>query len=688
MSRARMRRDRVDRLSLGRAPAETRRAPLMNRARWIALTFTAVFSVYAARLYDLQVTRYHEFATQSNNNYQRDEVIRALRGEIRTRDGVLLATNRMAVDLIYTGRIKDRPIDNWDKIRYLAGVPADKLVNGQPIEPDVHKEKEVTLARNIPADRIPALYEFTALQPNLELRERLERVYPHGKLAAHLLGYTREANDEEVKEGGYTLGDLVGASGLEASLEEMKVLPGRNGTRRVEVTANGRPQGDKVVDPGRKGQDVVLTIDSTLQAAAERALREALPEINRNRVKYGTTQEKVVKGAIIALDPRTNEVLALASSPTYDPNWFSQSPRPKELVQALTSPDAVMQNRVVQQFDSGSVFKPTSTLAFIERWGNKTFTCLPYIRFGGPRYNWHRTGSMGPMDGALAIAHSCNTWYYQAAISADPRTFTNYLSRRIQDFGFGKTSGLELIGEKTGNIPSIENFNTTWAAANAARKARGEAPLVWQPGQALSFAIGQDALLVTPAQIASALSTLENEGVRRPLTVLKAVGGQARPVNPGTRIPGNLRDFETVKRGMSMTTTRAGAYNGTAAHMLGPNFFPVRTAGKTGTAENAESHRKNYGWTNAWYEGYGPIGNGQTPNFLVVTFFQNGGEGSGPALTAATKMFAARWCVELDERNHARPNQQPCTGELDQMHKVMQTRAARAAASAAKNRGS
>ena len=537
------------------------------------------------------------------------------------------------------------------------------LSGGLPKPPDFSKEKEVVLARNIKAENLPALYEYTALQPNLELRERVERIYPQNKLAAHLLGYTREADESEVALGS-TLGDLVGASGLEYSLQ--KTLAGQNGILRSEVTAAGRPQSDRVVDPGRKGKDLVLTIDSTLQKAAEQAPREALPDINAGRAKYNNPPEQLVRGAIIALDPRTGEVLAMASSPTFDPNWFSRTPSPDKAAKATallsSSLDAVMQNRAVQSYDAGSVFKPTSTLAYIEKWGDKTFTCLPYIRFGGPRFNWHRSSSMGPMDGALAIANSCNTWFYQTAIDATPRTYATTLAKRARDLGFGGLTGLELVGEKQGNIPS-----PTWVEDTFKQP--------YQPGQALSFAIGQDALLVTPAQIARALAVFATRGTLPELTLVQAEGGRPVPRRPATRIVSDPKNFDIIYRGMGMTTSQAGAYSGTARHILGANFFPVRTAGKTGTGETALSHTKNYGYTNAWYEGFGPLSD---PNFEVVTFLQNGGEGSGPALNAAAKIFAARWCLKLDDRHHALPGQTPCLGELAQMHAAYRKQAQQA----------
>ena len=618
----------------------------MNRIRWLAVAMSAALTVFGARLYDLQVVRHAQFAVQSDNNYQKDAVIRALRGEIRTQDGLLLATNRLAVDLIYTGG----EVNSWDKIRYLAGVQPEALAGDLPRPPDFSKEKEVVLARNIRAENLPALYEFTALQGNLELRERVERIYPQGKLAAHLLGYTREADQSEV-QGGSTLGDLVGASGLEASLQQ--TLSGRNGVRRSEVTAAGRPQSDRVVDPGKKGNDLVLTIDSALQKAAETAIREALPDINAGRARYNAPPEPLVRGAIIALDPRTGEVLAMASSPTFDPNWFSRTPSPDKAAKAnallSSSLDAVMQNRVVQPYDPGSVFKPSTTLAFVEKWGNRTVPCDPVYRFGGGSWRSWASFSMGMVDARLAIAFSCNPWYYDSA-AQNPVEYSNVISSRIRQLGFGSPTGLELIGEKSGNIPSEQQFS-----------AKNER---WYPGFSINMSIGQGDVQVTPAQLALVLNTIINNGQKREFTVLKTENGKPVARKPVTDVSnGETGTFELVKEGMGLVTNDTTRY-ATAKHILGPKFFPVRTGGKTGTAENALSRKYSYSYTNAFYEGYGPIG---SPTFEVVAFFQNGGEGSGPALNAAAKMFAARWCLKLDERHHALPDQTPCLGELSDM---------------------
>nr|WP_246350901.1 penicillin-binding transpeptidase domain-containing protein [Deinobacterium chartae] len=571
-------------------------------------------TAYAARLYDLQIRRYDQYRGQSQQNYLRDEVIRSLRGEIRTRDGVLLATNRIAVDLIYRGG----PVEAWDRIRYLAKIKDPQL-------PELPAgQKEMVLAANVPAGAIPALEELSVLQPALELRQRVERYYPQGKLAGNLIGYTSEANEQEVESGAYILGDAVGRSGLEAGFQQQ--LHGVNGLKLVEVDSQGRRISERIEREGKKGEDIVLTLDSRLQRAAEKALTEGLSDINKGRAHYGLPPEKVVKGAIIALDPRNNEVLAMATAPSIDPNWFSRSPRPKELVEALTGPDAGLLNRAVQPYAPGSVFKPTTTNAYFERFGNKTFTCTPGIVFGGYyKKNWARY-NMGPMDGRGAIAQSCNTWYYQASIDAGTLTFSDIIADRAREFGFGSPTGLELIGEKGGLVQSARDF-----------KARNQP---WYPGETLNYSIGQGALLVTPAQIALSLSTIVNEGKKRPLTLLKSVAGRPVPRKPAVQVPGQTKYWKLTKEGMEWTVSR-----GTSKHVLGPDLFPVRTAGKTGTAQTG----RRAGYEHSWYEGYGPVGN---PNLLVVAFFEYGGEGSGVALPAVKKVMAAYWDIPLDKDGH------------------------------------
>ncbi|MBB5366317.1 penicillin-binding transpeptidase domain-containing protein, partial [Deinococcus humi] len=306
-----------------------------------------------------------------------------------------------------------------------------------------------------------------------------------------------------------------------------------------------------------------------------------------------------------------------------------------------------------------------TTLMYVERWGNFSLSCAPTYYFGRARFNnWSHT-NLGLVDGRKAIAFSCNPWYYDSAVRATPGVYSRQLKSRLTELGYNRPTGLEIVGEKTGTLTDIDDYNTP------------ERP--WYPGSGLNMSIGQGDVLVTPAQLIKVLSTVINEGQERPLTVIQTEGGKspARPAPTSVLQNGNTDVFRFVKEGMDWTVSIPG---GTASTKLGKNLFPVVTAGKTGTAENGVSARpdKGYAYTHAWYEGYGPVND---PTFAVVAFFQNGGEGYGPGINAVKRMFAARWCVNLDDspRLSALPldQQQPCLGELDHMREVYKIRAER-----------
>ncbi|WP_051963519.1 peptidoglycan D,D-transpeptidase FtsI family protein [Deinococcus misasensis] len=591
----------------------------MNRLKGIAIFFTLVLLAFGYRLYDWQVQKYDQFQSRSQSNSQRVEPIRAWRGEIRTRDGVLLATNRISVDLVYKwiNSKTNRPLVAWEKIRYLAGIKDPKM-------PELPVGSEVVLAQNVPQQNLSALYEYVVYQPNLELRERIERVYPQGKLASNLLGYVKPIDETELASGKYQRGDISGKTGLEASLEEK--LRGVNGLKIIEVDSAGRRITERVEREGEAGKNYTLTIDSKLQKAAEKALEEGLQDVLRQL--KGRRDIKEAQGAIVALDPRNGEVLALASRPTFNPNWFAQSPTAPEAGKALGagSLNSPMINRAVNAFTPGSVYKPSTTNAIIEHFGtNPVFNCPSSIFYGGRAWrNWDWR-NRGPIDGRGAIAHSCNPWYYQASIKGDPVPFSNVLAKRLRELGFGEETGIELIGEKVGIVPSAKDYKE------------------WYPGFTLNMSIGQGDVTTTPLQIAKVLATLVNEGKKQPVTVIRAIDGKIQPHKPVVQLPGSAFGWQQVKQGMEMTTRE-----GTSKHMLGPDLFPIRTGGKTGTAQTTiRIDGKLRDFEHSWYEGYGPLNN---PDLVVVAFFEFGGEGSGVALPAVKKVMAAHWGIKLDDK--------------------------------------
>ena len=575
----------------------------------LATMLTIVLCLYVGRLYYLQVAQYDQFSTLSNDNRLQPSKIPAVRGEIRAADGTLLAGSRDAVALIYKGG----PIKQLERIAGLAGL----MLPLPAVDPKIG---EVVLKRDVPPERILALEEWLSGQENLELRYRVQRVYPSG-LAGNLLGYTGNADQPDLDKG-YDRDDLVPKSGLEAGLEAY--LRGKPGERLQEMDARGRVVRERMVRPAQRGQTVTLTIQPKLQMAAEQAIVEAKDDINLRNRRNGIAQVKYARGAIVALNPKTGQILALAVGPKYDPNWFTTVPRdPRATAALLDTKYLPTWNRAVKIFEPGSTFKLVTASALLEAgFGNRTYQCYSGWFWGGRTWrNWNRNRDMGPMDAKGAIANSCNTWYFQSVVAYGPKDFGNLEAKRAAEFGFGQPSGLELIGESGGELigPKISE----------------EQGRIWNPGSSLNYAIGQE-FRATPLQIARMLATIVNDGKRPELTVVGSVDGKPVPPKPMTQLEG--RYWAMLKEGMVQTTQV-----GTAKEVLALKEFPVLTGGKTGTAQTAQKTYRDH----AWYMGYGPV---KDPNLVVVAFFENGVEGSGVALPAVKKVMAAYWNVPLDNK--------------------------------------
>ncbi len=575
---------------------------MTGRLYALMVFFLVAFGLLGLRAWQLQVLEHEKYALRSRGNYLKTEGLPAPRGRILDRKGRVIAQDRLVVDLVYEGG------EVLFKERLLPLLGLKELPKAQG---------PVVLKAGVPEHLLPTLAELTAGQKNLRLVERLERHYPN-PISGPVLGYVLLANAEQVKRG-YSPDEQVGQAGLEAALEPY--LRGKRGVKAVEVNVKGERLRETVLEEPVPGQDVILTLDLDLQRVAERALEEALADINAGRRLQGLPPARRVKGAMVALDPRSGEVLAMASSPSFDPNLFARRPVPKEAGALLQDPDLPLLNRAVQPYTPGSTFKLATSYALLEEGyvtPTTTFRCTPYIVFGGQvRRNWAGR-DMGPMTVKEAIAWSCNTWYYQA-VAQDPLGLVDRLAQRARLLGLGEATGLE-VAEKTGLLPT-----RAWK-----REAYGEP---WYPGETLSVAIGQGPVLASPAQIARMLATLANGGFRPRLHLVKRLGeAEVRP--EGQRVPG--RYWQVLQEGLRKTVAE-----GTARHVL--ESFPVPTGGKTGTAETPG---KRVGLEHAWYMGYGPTDpQAPYPPLVVVAFFENGGEGSRVALPAVKKVMAAYWGV-------------------------------------------
>jgi len=561
----------------------------------------------------LQLLDHDRFAGRSEGNVLRLDRVPPLRGEIFTRDGVLLAGNRLATDLIYRGG----PIARLERIDALTGgavsrhrqsgaiTPAWRTAGGHPI----------TIASNLPENVLPALAELTADQPALELITRTERTYPAG-IAVHAVGYTREAPEAS---DGIFLGDLVGADGIEAMLDEP--LRGREGWNLSRVNARGVVLASEVKIPVTPGQAVTLTLDSRLQLAAERALAEAAADVNRQRLRNQLPADvAAARGAIVVLDPRNGEILALASSPAYDPNLFNRRPVPPEVASVLTSPDQPLLNRALLAFEPGSVFKPVAAKALLDNGyvtPDTTFIYRPAIRLGNFEFSNWGGPDRGRQNVVDAMAWSTNTWFWQAAL--DRRLDPWHLVEAARGLGFGSRTGLGLPNEAAGLIGDPQSH----------RIAHGEP---WWPGNTLNALIGQGDTLTTPLQIALMTAALANSGRMPRPTLVASVGGDAALPSPYQEVPGT--SWTALQQGLHEVTTQ-----GTAARLL--RGFPVPVAGKTGTAQNVF---RSPGREHGWFFAYAPV---DDPRVVVVTLLEFGGEGSASALPATVKVLRAAFQIGL-----------------------------------------
>jgi penicillin-binding protein 2 len=565
-----------------------------------------VLLLFVGRLWQLQVVQYQQYAIRSEGNFLRTETILAPRGRFLDRNGVVIASNRLTRDLIYKGG----PVFLKDRILALAKLPA---------LPEVKKGQPVELITNVPEELFPTLAELTAGEPNLKLVDRIERIYPN-PISGPVLGYTALPAAEQLKAG-YDPAELVGLTGLEIALES--TLRGTKGVQLTEVDARGQRIRYQQLREPTAGTDVYLTIDASVQQAAEKALREGLVDVNRGRATNRLPLEKEAKGAIVAVDPRTGEVMAMATAPAFDPNLFGRRPRPNEQIRQLfVDKNRPTLNRAVTAYPPGSTYKLASSSMFLEDGyvtTNTAYRCSPYIYFGGRRNNWARR-DMGMMTVEEAIAQSCNTWYYQVAMT-NPIPMVDKLYKRALELGVGRTTGLE-IGEQEGLVPTLE-----WN-----RRVNKLDPR-WYPGKTLNIAIGQGDNLATPVQIARMLSTIVQNGRQPELHLVKQVGTQVVDTNI-TLVKG--KHWKELNDGLRKTVTW-----GTAQPLLGS--FAVATAGKTGTAEN---ETRSLALTHAWYMGYGPVDPADTrPPLVVVAFFENAGGGYDVALPAVKKVMSAFWKV-------------------------------------------
>jgi len=547
----------------------------------------AVFLFLISGFWKLQVQNPQFYDERALANSIKSVPIIAPRGRILDRDGRIIVDNHTSYSL-YLARelLKDEhlaPIAQGLDLDYQGLLDKVQRFRRQP------KYVPIPIKDELGPSDLAFVDSHQDFFPELLIITAQRRLYPRDGMMAHVIGYTGEISEEELDSPEFASpepGAVIGKFGIERQYNN--TLMGIDGQRQVVVDNRGQVREELKNKPAVPGKDLKLTIDLDLQVVAELAME------GRN-------------GAVVALDPRTGEVLAMVSRPTFDPNKFAVRIKSKDWKEIMDNPDNPMLNRAIQaQLAPGSTFKPIMALAGLEtgtmddKW---TVHCAGGAIFYGRYYHCHLKGGHGAVQLHKAIVDSCDVYFYTLGnkMGIDKIAFYEDL------VGYGHKTGIDLPNEAEGVAPSEK-----WKLRTQRQK--------WYAGDTISLSIGQGALTVTPLQLARAIGGIAMGGKWRQPHLVVAPGWKDQPAEWSLGAD-NVKD---VVDGMCGVVNEAGA-TGVRAHIPG-----IEVCGKTGTAQVAsEDYVKAHKGgdqnlkDNAWFVGFAP---GDAPEIVVCALFEHGAE--------------------------------------------------------------
>jgi penicillin-binding protein 2 len=574
----------------------------------------AAFLVLFIRLIYLQAIMGDEYRRLSVNNSIRLQNIDPPRGRIYDRNGDLLVDNRPSFDVNIT--LKDAaPLQHTlEKLSRYLQIPADVLLSQIKQTRGASAYQPRLIKQDVGRETLAVIEVNKFDLPGVSVDVNLRRHYIHERMAAHLIGYLSEISPAELKSGSYPdsrSGDLIGKFGAEKGYENL--LRGKRGGRQVEVNANGLVMRILKTVEAKPGHNVHLTTDQQLQHRTE------------------TLLEGVV-GAAVAIEPGTGQILALASSPSFDQNYFVGGITHEQWDSLISNPFRPMSNRAIQgEYPPGSTYKIITALAGLEEGvidDQTTMNCPGYYRFGNRVYRCWKKGGHGKVDIIKAVEESCDVFFYQVG----DRLGVDRLAWYAKAFGLGSPTGIILDHESHGLIPTA-----AW------KKKRTGVP--WQKGETLSVAIGQGFNLATPLQMAVLAAAVGNGGNRyQPMILdrIQSADGEVLQKNE-PRLTGKLPispvNLDLVKLGLWKVVN---GENGTAR---GSRLADIDLSGKTGTSQVvsrkedetlAEEDMPIHLRAHAWFVAYAPS---EQPTIAVAVVVEHGEHGSGAAAPIAREMI-------------------------------------------------
>lgn len=581
------------------------------------LIIVACLVVLGVRFSILQVRQHDEFSARSEANRVLTRPLAPARGLIYDRNGVLLAENVAAFRLEVTPEhVRDMPA-MLARLGQIVPISDDDITRFNALRKSKRSYQGVALRMKLSEEEIAKFSINRWAFPGVEVVPYLTRSYPLGAEFAHTVGYVGRIDADDLAKldkGDYAGTTHIGKTGIERYYEDR--LHGEPGYEQVEVNADHRPL--RVLDrvAPKPGQNLHLTIDSHLQEVAEAAFEGRA-------------------GAAVAIDPRNGEVLAMVSVPSFDPNPFVNGIAGVDYAALLNAPDKPLLNRIIRGgYAPGSTMKPFVALGGLElglrRPSDTVFSTGEFFIPGQSRaYRDDVRGGFGRVDLVQAIGRSVNTYFYSLALDMGIDRFSTFMDR----FGFGKATGIDLVGEGRGVLPSRD-----WK--------RGRFNQAWYPGETVIAGIGQGYWVVTPLQLANALATLAGRGQPHTPHLLRAVQtgieGNPAPVPSGPAAANVIQradNWLAVQQGMIEVVK-----NGTARGLN--DGFPYVIAGKTGTAERYS--RTTEEWTSisaspierhqVLFEAFTPA---EDARIAVIVALEAGRSGARDAAPIARKMLDA-----------------------------------------------
>ncbi len=596
-------------------------ARFRSRIFVISLVVLLCFVLLIARLMYLQIWRHEDLRAQAENNRTSIVPIVPNRGLILDRNGIVLASNYSAYTLEITPS-KSGPLEETlDQLSGVLDITARDRRRFKKLLEESRSFESLPIRTRLTDNEVARFAAQRFRFPGVEIKARLFRNYPYGELASHVIGYIGRINQsekEKIDEGddpdNYRGTEYMGKLGVEQSYETQ--LHGTTGVEEIETSAGGRAMRKLASKPATPGNTVKLSIDIKLQQLIE--------------AMYGER-----RGALVAMDPKTGEVLAFVSKPTFDPNLFVEG-IDSESWQALNeSPDKPLLNRALRgTYPPGSTYKPFMALAALEtgtRTPEQSVSDPGFYMFGGHRFRDDKEGGHGLVNMYRSIVVSCDTYYYTLANDLGVDT----IHEQMQRFGFGDLTGVDILGETRGLLPSTDWKRRAYKRADQQK---------WYAGETISLGIGQGYNAFTMLQLAQAVATLANNGVRHPPHLVTATQDAVThtivPTTPPPSVDLGLKaaNIEVIRKAMVGVTIE-----GTSARAFAGASYA--SGGKTGTAQavgigkdqkydarKVEEHQRDH----ALYVAYAPA---DDPKIAIAMVVENAGFGAEHAAPIARRVL-------------------------------------------------